>query len=915
MSRLKIEALANVNFGLHQDKSLAGLGHDFVVVYGKNETGKSTISEFICWTVAGPWRSAADGSARFETKSGNKLSGRMIAELNSETLDIESSFTLLKSGKPNDARTATLGKRTIASGQISTILNQLTPDDYRWIYVVNGVDLSRSKTADDFSDLFSSFTTGLSTGGANLREILKELDVQLKSSDKAVKALNKQKKEIRELIADASGAPSRLNGLIQEKNKDEQSKQLIDEEIAAISAERGQVKFALRAIDAKGNLSNARFALQGLETVPAEWNSVLPLFGEICRLQNEIERVSTLAANASSRLQVAKSKRGFADSEIQGRTFSVDDRLKLRALFTEVSESANLLNVSEREIDGINTELAKIANAINGLLGVAGVDASRIPSFKNQSSVLDNLRPAASLWESAAADVDRQRAAVAGLKAPQIPIPSMSDPHTSEQTRSGFGVQLVAAVAAVCGAAFVRPEAGVLVSLVVVAAYFLFGRRSKNVNPLANPVAINVVSDISTLNQAEHNLASYMSKEEDLKARILEALQVFGVAGVTSSNARPKIEKLIELSKLVDQTFDLEFKLSNEIGNLDNLKSREIKAKNALSSALRALGVLSVPETAMADDWLADYEEVINASSAFTELRDQLSALVDECKEHLGPISGLVDGLPWSVVKTQFEHFVSLSESVSTAQSKLREAEIEFSAAGGGSAEVQVLLDEYPSEIQLKTFDAGLQEKLSELSTARDDAIKFRTEKLQEIRKIESEEILPSLNLEVSEIEENLIEAQNQLQIDKIAFEIYEKVIERFERDNQDPLIKEAQKYISEIVDQWGDLLFSRDEKGKVQIERDGQGGKLPQNSLSEGARALLFLGIRLAFVNKDAEKRGIRLPILCDDPFIHFDDSRRDTAMKLFGDIARNNQVIMFTCEESTRDLALLNGAHLVNL
>ena len=128
-------------------------------------------------------------------------------------------------------------------------------------------------------------------------------------------------------------------------------------------------------------------------------------------------------------------------------------------------------------------------------------------------------------------------------------------------------------------------------------------------------------------------------------------------------------------------------------------------------------------------------------------------------------------------------------------------------------------------------------------------------------------------------------------------------------------MIKDAQKFISEIVDQWGDLLFSRDEKGKVQILRDGQGGKLPQNSLSEGARALLFLGIRLAFVNKDAEKRGIRLPILCDDPFIHFDNSRRDSAMKLFGHIALENQVILFTCEESTRDLAISNGAHLINL
>jgi uncharacterized protein YhaN len=174
MSRLKIKSLANVNFGRHQDKSLTEFDHDFVVVYGKNESGKSTIAEFISWTIAGPWRSAGEGSARFLTKSGNKVSGRMIADLGDEKLDIESNFRILKRDRPDDGRTATLGKRTVQGDQIKNVLNQLTPDDYRWIYSVNGVDLSRSQTAEDFSDLFSSFTTGISTGGKNLREILKQ---------------------------------------------------------------------------------------------------------------------------------------------------------------------------------------------------------------------------------------------------------------------------------------------------------------------------------------------------------------------------------------------------------------------------------------------------------------------------------------------------------------------------------------------------------------------------------------------------------------------------------------------------------------------------------------------------------------------------------------------------------------------
>lgn len=915
MSRLKIEALANVNFGLHQDKSLAGLGHDFVVVYGKNETGKSTISEFICWTVAGPWRSAADGSARFETKSGNKLSGRMIAELNSETLDIESSFTLLKSGKPNDARTATLGKRTIASEQISTILNQLTPDDYRWIYVVNGVDLSRSKTADDFSDLFSSFTTGLSAGGANLREILKELENQLKASDKAIKALNKQKKEIRELIADASRAPSTLNVLIQNRNEQDKNRELIDAEIAAITAERSQVKFAIRAIEAKSNLSNARFVLQGLDSVPSGWISVLPLFLEICRLQGEIERIGKLVENASNRVQVAMSKRNFESSEVIGRTFSVDDRFKLRELFTEVASSENRANSIVVEISRLNSELVQVKETISGLLNVSGVDQELIPYLRNQKSVLESLKLQGSLWESAAAESENQRAVIAGLEVPQIPDSSAGAQTKLPPQRSFFGVQLAASLAVVSAAAFFKPAAGVVAAVLAVAVFFLFENRKVNSKSIASSSIANVSNVASNLNIEQTRLASLLSKEKDFQVKILEALKMFGVTSINAVTVRSQIDRLAELSECVDQKFSLEFAIASESKKLGEVTVDLVSARDILKKALSSIEVHSVPDSAEFESWLMDYEEAVNANNQLSELSIELSEVIEKCKEYLQPVAETISGLPWSAVKTQFEHFVSLSESVSKAQSELREAEIEFSAAGGGSAEVQVLLDEYPSELQLKTFDEGLQERLRELGAARDEAIKVRTEKVQEIRKIESEEILPSLNLELSEIEEHLIEAQNQLQIDKIAFEVYEKVIEGFERDNQDPLIKEAQRYISEIVDQWGDLLVSRDEKGKVQIERDGQGGKLPQNSLSEGARALLFLGIRLAFVNKDAEKRGIRLPILCDDPFIHFDDSRRDLAMKLFGKIAKENQVIMFTCEESTRDLALANGAHLINL
>ena len=98
-------------------------------------------------------------------------------------------------------------------------------------------------------------------------------------------------------------------------------------------------------------------------------------------------------------------------------------------------------------------------------------------------------------------------------------------------------------------------------------------------------------------------------------------------------------------------------------------------------------------------------------------------------------------------------------------------------------------------------------------------------------------------------------------------------------------------------------------------IERDGFGGKLIDERLSDGGRALLYLGIRLAFAKKDAEKRGIRLPLICDDPFIHFDDDRTAASIKMFKSIAEQHQVILFTCEESTLDMARAQGAHVIKI
>ena len=64
---------------------------------------------------------------------------------------------------------------------------------------------------------------------------------------------------------------------------------------------------------------------------------------------------------------------------------------------------------------------------------------------------------------------------------------------------------------------------------------------------------------------------------------------------------------------------------------------------------------------------------------------------------------------------------------------------------------------------------------------------------------------------------------------------------------------------------------------------------------ISRGTIDLIYLAVRLALV--EVLTHGRRPPLLFDDPFITFDDRRRDGAMDLLRELSKTHQVILFTC------------------
>ncbi|EAX48515.1 ATPase involved in DNA repair-like [Thermosinus carboxydivorans Nor1] len=80
-------------------------------------------------------------------------------------------------------------------------------------------------------------------------------------------------------------------------------------------------------------------------------------------------------------------------------------------------------------------------------------------------------------------------------------------------------------------------------------------------------------------------------------------------------------------------------------------------------------------------------------------------------------------------------------------------------------------------------------------------------------------------------------------------------------------------------------MVFSADKGDHVDIGSE----------LSTGTRDQLYFATRLALI--PAISQGKKPPLLLDDPFVHFDPDRRAKAFALLKELAKDHQILLFTC------------------
>lgn len=204
----------------------------------------------------------------------------------------------------------------------------------------------------------------------------------------------------------------------------------------------------------------------------------------------------------------------------------------------------------------------------------------------------------------------------------------------------------------------------------------------------------------------------------------------------------------------------------------------------------------------------------------------------------------------------------------------------------------QVVVDELPGKIdELKRqIDEELYPGIKDIS-------KVIGEENKELQLMDGSDQAAELAEKMERVAARIQRLVDQYVRIKLAGTVLKDEIERYREKHQDPVLKIASGYFSDLtIGSFAGLRTDVDDKGAsilVGVRPDNT--RLAVEKMSAGTRDQLYLALRLATLESRLENSE-PMPFIVDDILINFDDARTCATLGVLAGLAQKNQVILFT-------------------
>lgn len=232
---------------------------------------------------------------------------------------------------------------------------------------------------------------------------------------------------------------------------------------------------------------------------------------------------------------------------------------------------------------------------------------------------------------------------------------------------------------------------------------------------------------------------------------------------------------------------------------------------------------------------------------------------------------------------------------------QLRAKELELRAALESNASGRPL-DEFLNELaelnprSVAACSATLAAKLASAEAAASSAQQQIGGMVRELEFKEQGSAALEAEQQLKRLRAELVELSEQWVVHKLAAELLEQTIDRFTRNHEPQLIKHTRRFFKELTDGRYSVVEHDSGKHGGFAVRDNHGNPWQPDKLSTGTREQLYLAIRLAFITHFNETHE-PLPVIMDDCFVNFDDTRARIALRTLIHWHESVQTILLSC------------------
>ncbi|SES85028.1 ATP-binding protein [Anaerobranca gottschalkii] len=184
----------------------------------------------------------------------------------------------------------------------------------------------------------------------------------------------------------------------------------------------------------------------------------------------------------------------------------------------------------------------------------------------------------------------------------------------------------------------------------------------------------------------------------------------------------------------------------------------------------------------------------------------------------------------------------------------------------------------------------------------------------KEIEDLEKNSSLQQLALTEERIKNQIIENVKRWAIYKSSLTVLEKAIKEYEEKTQPDVLKRAAEYFTIITDGRYNNIKVKDNELINMFVVQPNGKEIPVEALSRGTQEQLYICIRLGLIKEFSDKKG-PLPLLFDDIFVNFDEQRMAKGFNVLQQLAKEQQILFFTCHQRVLDLLQKEKVNTVNL